>query len=209
MFFRNSNLVVASSNISSLLLLLATLSSSLAQHPTIWYRRSIYHGHQTRLIHPAYVKPYVKTNKNDFNDAEAICEADSRPTMRYVTAKTVAQQDIQLLHRIRQRVVQQRTALVNQIRGQLLEYGIAIPTGISQVRSQLAGILEDGENELTPFARALFDSLRQELYSVDDRVKALDKKVKQLANEHPICQRINGYSWCRPDDCHSTHFSHW
>ena len=155
-----------------------------------WYQRSTYHGHQTRLIHPAYVKPYVKTNKNDFNDAEVICEADSRPTMRYVTAKTVAQQEIQLLHRIRQRVVQQRTALINQIRGQLLEYGIAIPTGISQVRSQLAGILEDGENELTPFARALFDSLRQELYSVDDRVKALDKKVKQLANEHPICQRL-------------------
>jgi len=155
-----------------------------------WHRRSTYHGHQARLIHPAYVKPYVKTNKNDFNDAEAICEADSRPTMRYVTVKTVEQQDIQLLHRIRQRVVQQRTALVNQIRGQLLEYGIALPKGISQVRSRLAGILEDAENELTPFARTLFSSLCQELYGVDERVKTLDKKVKQLANEHPICQRL-------------------
>jgi len=155
-----------------------------------WYRRATHHGHQARLIHPAYVKPYLKTNKNDFNDAEAICEADSRPTMRYVNAKTVAQQDIPLLHRIRQRVVQQRTALVNQMRGQLLEYGIAIPNGISQVRSRLAGILEDGENELTPFARVLFSSLSQELYGVDDRVKTLDKEVKQLANEHPICQRL-------------------
>ena len=78
------------------------------------------------MIHPAYVKPYLKTNKNDFNDAEAICEADSRPTMCYVHAKTIEQQDIPLLHRIRQRLVQQRTILVNQLRGQLLEHGVAI-----------------------------------------------------------------------------------
>ncbi len=155
-----------------------------------WNRVATRHGHQVALIHPAYVKPYLKTNKNDFNDAEAICEADSRPTMRYVNAKTIEQQDIQLLHRIRQRLVQQRTALVNQIRGQLLEYGIAIPTGISQVRGRLAGILEDGENELTPQARSLFDELRGELYELDDRVKQADKKIKQLANEHSICQRL-------------------
>jgi transposase len=155
-----------------------------------WNRVATRHGHQVALIHPAYVKPYLKTNKNDFNDAEAICEADSRPTMRYVNAKTIEQQDIQLLHRIRQRLVQQRTALVNQIRGQLLEYGIAIPTGISQVRGRLAGILEDGENELTPLARALFDELRGELYELDDRVKQADTKIKQLANEYFICQRL-------------------
>jgi len=148
------------------------------------------HGHDVKLIHPAYVKAYLKTNKNDFNDAEAICEADSRPTMRYVSPKTIAQQDIQLLHRIRQRQVQKRTALVNQIRGQLLEYGISIPQGISQVRNRLAGILEDGENELTPVARILFNELRQELCELDDRVKQADKKVKQLASEHPICLRL-------------------
>ncbi len=155
-----------------------------------WYITATRQGHQARLIHPAYVKPYVKTYKNDFHDAEAICEAGSRPTVRYVAAKTIEQHDIQLLHRTRQRVVQQRTALVNQIRGQLLEYGIAVPKGISPIRSLLAGILEEGENELTPLPRELFDSLRQELYGLDDRVKALDKKVKQLANEHPICQRL-------------------
>jgi len=155
-----------------------------------WTRVATQGGHQTSLIHPAYVKPYLKTNKNDFNDAEAICEADSRPTMRYVSSKTIAQQDIQLLHRIRQRQVQQRTALVNQIRGQLLEYGIAIPKGISQVRSRLAGILEDAENELTPWARALFHAVREELYALDDRIKQADKQVKQLANEHPTCQRL-------------------
>ena len=114
-----------------------------------WSRVAESNGHQVALIHPAYVKAYLKTNKNDFNDAEAICEADSRPTMRYVASKTIEQQDIQLLHRIRQRQVQQRTALVNQIRGQLLEYGIAIPQGISRVRLQLSGILEDAENGRT------------------------------------------------------------
>jgi len=155
-----------------------------------WGRTAIRHGHQAKLIHPAYVKPYLKTNKNDFNDAEAICEADSRPTMRYVHIKTIEQQDIQLLHRIRERAVQQRTALVNQIRGQLLEYGIAVPKGISQIRARLASILEDEENGLTPFARELFNALRQELYALDNRVKELDKKVHQLANEHPICRRL-------------------
>ncbi len=157
-----------------------------------WSRVAVRYEHEVKLIHPAYVKAYLKTNKNDFNDAEAICEADSRPTMRYVSAKTIAQQDSQLLHRIRQRQVQARTALVNQIRGQLLEYGIALPQGISQVRSRLAGILEDGENELTFFARALFAELRDELYALDDRIKLADKKIKQLASENPICQRLMG-----------------
>jgi len=155
-----------------------------------WARVAARYEHQAALIHPAYVKAYLKTNKNDFNDAEAICEADSRPTMRYVASKTIAQQDIQLLHRIRQRQIDQRTALVNQIRGQLLEYGIPIPKGISQVRHQLASILEDGENELTPQARLLFDALRQELCELDSRIKQADKQVKQLADSHPLCQRL-------------------
>jgi len=110
-------------------------------------------------LHPAYVKPCLKTYKFDFNDTEAICEADSRLTMRYVPIKTIEQQDIQLLHGIRQRQVQQRTALVNQIRGQLLEYDIAMPQGISQVRLRLTGILEDADNELTPLVRALFHAV--------------------------------------------------
>ncbi len=155
-----------------------------------WARVATLYNHQVKLIHPAYVKAFLKTNKNDFNDAEAICEADSRPTMRYVSSKTIEQQDIQLLHRIRQRQVQQRTALVNQIRGQLLEYGIAIPQGISQVRHQLSGILEDAENELTVQTRVLFHELQLELYEQDDRVKQADIKIKQVAREHPACQRM-------------------
>ncbi len=110
--------------------------------------------------------------------------------MRYVSPKTIEQQDIQLVHRIRQRQVHHRTAVVNQIRGQLLEYGIAIPQGISQVRSRMASILEDGENELTPQARVLFHELRQELCELDARIAQADKRIKQLANEHPVCQRL-------------------
>ena len=155
-----------------------------------WSRIAESHGHEVKLIHPGFVKPYLKSNKNDFNDAEAICEAASRPTMRYVAAKTIEQQDIQLLHRIRQRQVLQRTALINQIRGQLLEYGIAIPQGISRVRHQLSGILEDAENELSFEARMLFAELREELYELDDRIKRMDIKVKRMAEQHPVCQRL-------------------
>ncbi len=155
-----------------------------------WSRVAESHGHEVKLIHPAFVKPYLKSNKNDFNDAEAICEAASRPTMRYVASKTIEQQDIQLLHRIRQRQVQQRTALVNQIRGQLLEYGIAIPQGVSRVRQQLSGILEDAENELSSQARVLFGELQEELYELDDRIKQADIKIKRMAHHHPVCQRL-------------------
>jgi len=155
-----------------------------------WSRVAQAHGHEVKLIHPAFVKPYLKSNKNDFIDAEAICEAASRPTMRYVASKTIEQQDIQLLHRIRQRQVQQRTALVNQIRGQLLEYGIAIPQGISRVRHQLSRILEDTENELSAQTRVLFDELREELNQLDDRVKQTDIKVKRIARHDDVCQRL-------------------
>jgi transposase len=92
-----------------------------------WSRQFRAYGHDIRLMSPQFVKPYVKSNKNDCNDAEAICEAVSRPTMRFVAPKTVAQQDLQGLHRIRQRLVQSLTALINQIRGLLAEYGITVP----------------------------------------------------------------------------------
>jgi len=157
-----------------------------------WSRVATRHGHDVKLIHPAYVKAYLKTNKNDFNDAEAMCEADSRPTMRYVSSKSIPQQDIQWLHCIRRRQVHQRTALVNQIRGQLLAYGITIPVGISQVRCQLSGLLEEAENELSGDSRILFHEWQQELYLMDDLVKQADKKINLIAKEHPVCHRLMG-----------------
>ena len=121
-----------------------------------WARLFCSYGHKVKLIAPQFVKPFVKSNKNDAVDAEAICEAVQRPNMRFVAIKNVAQQDIQSLHRIRSLAVSRRTAQVNQIRGLLLEYGIDIPKGRSHVHEQLSGILENAENGLTDlFSRPL------------------------------------------------------
>jgi len=109
-----------------------------------------------KLINPAYVRPFVKTNKNDAADAEALCKAAARPTMRFVQPKTPDQQDIQLLHRVRTRLVSRRTSLSNQLRGLLAEYGIVINEGINNVRKCTPTILEDVENGLSSTARAVF-----------------------------------------------------
>ena len=106
-------------------------------------------GHEVRLIAPQFVKPYVKSNKNDAADAEAICEAAQRPTMRFVPVKAIEQQDIQSIHRMCSLAVERRTAQVNQSRGLLLEYGITIPTGRVKLLKRLPEILEDAENGLT------------------------------------------------------------
>ncbi len=103
-------------------------------------------GHEVRLIAPQFVKPFVKSNKNDAIDAEAICEAAQRPTMRFVAVKSIEQQDIQAIHRMRSFSEERRTAQVNQIRGLLLEYGIEIPQGRAIVGRCLAEILEDAAN---------------------------------------------------------------
>jgi len=124
-----------------------------------WSRVIGQFGHTVRLIAPQFVKPYVKSNKNDANDAEAICEAVRRPQMRFVPAKSVEQQDIQSLHRVRSRLVSSRTQLGNQIRGLLSEYGIVLPEHVSQLRRGLPLIIEDAANELTAFSRRLFASL--------------------------------------------------
>lgn len=117
-----------------------------------WARQFQSYGHEVKLISPQYVKPYVKTNKNDANDAEAICKAIARPNMRFVPTKDVAQQNIQSLHRYRQRIVQYRTALLDQIRGFLTEYGLVAPQGIGSLRKNLPEFLENQNNELSSLA---------------------------------------------------------
>ena len=111
-------------------------------------------GHEVRLIAPPFVKPFVKSNKNDAVDAEAICEAVQRPNRRFVAVKTVEQQDIQAIHRMRSLAVERRTAQVNQVRGLLLEYGIEIPQGRAALMRCLPEILEDAENGLSERFRA-------------------------------------------------------
>jgi transposase len=155
-----------------------------------WARQFQLYGHEVKLRSPQYVKPYVKTNKNDANDAEAICEAVSRPSMRFVPIKNTAQQDIQSLHRYRQRIIQQRTALANQIRGLLAEYGLIAAQGIGCLRRKLPQFLENQDNQLTSLALEIFSQLHQELLEIDEKVKFLDKRIARVCQENEACQRI-------------------
>jgi transposase len=155
-----------------------------------WFRVLSGLGHTVRLIAPQFVKPYVKSQKNDANDAEAICEAVSRPSMRFVPAKTVEQQDLQCLHRVRSRLIGCRTQLVNQIRGLLTEYGIVIPQHVAQLRRHLPAVLEDSANELTMSARCLFHSLYEELVELETKIASADERIERAFRENTECQRI-------------------
>lgn len=156
-----------------------------------WAREFVALGHQVRLIAPQYVKPYVKGNKNDYNDAEAITEAGQRPSMRFVPIKSVEQQDIQNFHRQRERIKKARTALVNQTRGLLAEYGIVINQGVAAVRRDLPLILEDAENGLTALARALFSELLDELQALDQRFEHCERRINALNQENEVCRRLD------------------
>jgi transposase len=161
-----------------------------------WGRKFASLGHTVRLMHPRFVKPYVKTNKNDFNDAEGILEAVSRPTMRFVPVNTVEGQDMQALHRVRRRLVKQRTALTNQIHGLLHEYGVALPRGRAAVHRALPTILEDGGNELTPAMRRLLAGCYEELCTLAPRIKTIDDEIKAVSRARADCRRlgeIEGY----------------
>jgi len=155
-----------------------------------WVRKFTEMGHDVRMIAPQFVKPYVKSNKNDKVDAEAICEAVQRPNMRFVPVKSIEQQDIQSLHRIRSQVVARRTALTNQTRGLLLEYGLVIPKGISHVRKQVPFILEDAENGLSPLFREMLNELYEEMQHLDQRKEAIEQKLEQIGQQSKDCQRL-------------------
>ncbi len=155
-----------------------------------WTRVFERFGHTVHMMAPQFVKPYVKSNKSDAADAEAICEAVQRPTMRFVPAKSVAQQDLQSLHRIRSQAVARRTAQANQIRGLLMEYGLVIPQGIVYIRKSIPAMLEDGENELTVMFRELLSDLYDEMVHLDKRIKTLENKLKALCDQNEECQRL-------------------
>jgi transposase len=157
-----------------------------------WAWEFIALGHEVKLIAPQYVKPYVKGNKNDYNDAEAIAEAAQRPNMRFVPIKSVERQDIQNFHCQRERIKKERTALVNQVRGLLAEYGVVINLGVSAVRLALPEILEDADNGLTPLGRELFAELLEELQIIDERFEQCDRRIKALNKENEVCKRLDG-----------------
>jgi transposase len=156
-----------------------------------WAREFMALGHEVRLIAPQYVKPYVKGNKNDYNDAEAIAEAAQRPAMRFVPIKSVEQQDIQNFHRQRERIKKERTALVNQIHGLLAEYGVVINKGIIAVRKALPEVLEDAENGLTVLARECFAESLEELRAIDKLFEQCERRIKSLNQNNEVCQRLD------------------
>lgn len=155
-----------------------------------WARELQKMGYSVKLIPPQFVKPYVKSNKNDANDAEAICEAMSRPGMRFVPVKSVAQQDIQAIHRVRSGLVEQRTAKASQIRGLVAEYGLVVPRELVQLRIALPRWLEDRANGLSASFRRLLEGLREDLAGLDERVKELDREIESLAQSDPTAKRL-------------------
>jgi transposase len=147
-------------------------------------------GHEVRLMPAQYVKPYVKTNKNDYIDAEAIAEAVGRPRMRFVPIKSDEQLDMQSLHRARERWVRNRTALLNQIRGLLLERGITIRKGRRHAEEALPAILQDAEANLTGMMRQLLARLISELKQLQVQITEIDAMIVGKADDHEACQRL-------------------
>jgi transposase len=148
-------------------------------------------GHTVRLMSPEYVRPYVKAQKNDDRDAEAIAEAATRPTMRFVVLKSEAQLDLQILHRARERLVGERTALINQLRAILLERGITVPQGRRKLGQYLAAMLEaEDDTSVSPRIRRLIEDMRTEWQALDQRIDALDAEFTARAREDADARRL-------------------
>ncbi len=157
-----------------------------------WARKFTEMGHTVKLMAPQFVKPYVKTNKNDAADAEAICEAVGRENMRFVPIKNAEQQALLALHRARQGFVGARTAQVNQIRGLLAEFGIVIPVGIRRVSENMPGILGDAENGLPGISRELFSRLFSHFRELDRQVRQLEAQILAWHRDEPVSRRLQG-----------------
>src|SRR4029453_541845 len=155
-----------------------------------WARKLQERGFTVKLIAPQLVKPYVQGNKNDANDAEAICEAMSRPKRRFVAVKTVEQKHIKEVHRIRSGLIEQRTAKGNQIRGLVSEYGLVAPRELVQLRRALPVWLEDAGNGLSERFRRLLNALWRDLRLLDERVAELDREIALIAHSEPAARRL-------------------
>lgn len=147
-------------------------------------------GHQPRIIPAIYVKPFVKGQKNDYNDAEAIAEAALRPNLRVVREKTQDQLDLQALHRVRSRLVSRRTATINQIRSFLIEQGIAVRTGATALRNSLLTILENRQDEISPRMRGLIVGLYEDWIALNERIESLAGDIDQIGEKEADCRRL-------------------
>ena len=155
-----------------------------------WARELNAQGHQVKLIPPQYVKPYVRGNKNDYNDALAIAEAVVNPEMRFAAVKTTEQQAIQALYRLRERRIADRTALCNQLRGLLAEYGLVLPKGVNVVRKRLPELLEDAENGLSNLFRRLLAQSYQALRELDGHIDFYTREMARESRQSDACQRL-------------------
>lgn len=163
-----------------------------------WARKFSEFGHTVRLMAPQFVKPYVKTNKSDRNDAEAICEAVARPNMRFVAVKTAEMQAVLALHRARQGFVKARTAQGNQIRGLLAEFGIVIAKGIAHIPKRLPEILEDGDNALPGMMRELLRRLDEHLKDMDRQVGELERQITLWHRENEASRKLEAIAGIGP-----------
>lgn len=155
-----------------------------------WARELESLGHQVKLIPPRYVKPYVQGNKNDYNDALGIAEAVRRPQMRFAPVKTVAQQDFQALLRLREQRLKERTALCNQLRCLVGEYGLIIPRGVSALRRRLPELMEDAGNGLSDFFRRLLRQGYEHLKEIDAHITFYTRELEVHSQQNEACQRL-------------------
>lgn len=168
----------------------ATIAMEACSGSNYWGRTLKEKGFEVLLIPPIHVKPFVKGNKNDRNDAFAITEAARRPNMRFVSPRNLEQTDMMMLHKIRERRVNARTALTNQLRGLLSEYGIVLEAGKKSLKSGLDDLLEDAENGLTIPIRLLIEDIQQEWKVLDEVIDKLDKQLKSEALANPNTKRL-------------------
>jgi len=155
-----------------------------------WAREIIALGHEVRLMPPRYVKPYVKRNKNDAADAAAICEAVTRPTMRFIAVKSAEQQSVLMLHRTRELMVRQRTMLVNAIRAHLAEFGVVARVGLPQVKELLAVIADEADDRLSPLARSCLEGLARQLMSLEREILAAERRIHAWHRSSEVSQRL-------------------
>lgn len=155
-----------------------------------WGREIAALGHEVRLMPPHYVKAYVKRGKTDAADAEAICEAVTRPTMRFVGLKSAEQQSILMLHRTRALLVRQRTMLVNALRGHMAEFGIVARVGLPQIKELLAVIADPDDRRLPPAARACLESLGRQFLSLHEEICVADKRLHAWHRSSQVSQRL-------------------
>jgi transposase len=155
-----------------------------------WAREITKLGHTVRLLPPRYVKPYVKRQKNDAADAEAICEAAQRPTMRFVPVKTEEQQGLLVIHRVREMLVRQRGQLINALRGHLAEFGIVAPQGAHRVSDLTARLAEPGDEMIPAAARAVLQVLVDQLRDTGRRIDELDERLRARARSDEVCRRL-------------------